>query len=295
MLRRAPRDTLTAGGGHGPKPHRPEGGVVKWIRPQSRQRRSNPVRRARTHSAATSRNATGLTGAARSCGNRPTFCLPRFREKMNKAPLVLLTLALVMSGCGGSGGGDGIGGMGGMAGVGGNGGSGGTAGVGGSAGAGGQSGAGGIAGAGGQSGAGGSAGAAGQSGVGGSAGAAGQGGAGGSAGAGGQGGAGGMAGAGAQGGAGGQGGASGSGGTAGTGGMPENRCPFYTSVLVSPLSQSVGNLIDVDTRVLDLDGDAVDVLVTSDCGEVADPLQTADADRVRAARPSDAIARRLAP
>ncbi len=60
--------------------------------------------------------------------------------------------------------------------------------------------------------------------------------------------------------------------------MPENRCPFYTSVLVSPLTQSVGNLIDVDTRVLDLDGDAVDVLVTSDCGEVADPLQTADAE-----------------
>ena len=60
--------------------------------------------------------------------------------------------------------------------------------------------------------------------------------------------------------------------------MPENQCPFYTSVLVSPLSQSVGNLVDVDTRVVDLDGDAVEVLVTSDCGEVADPLQTADAE-----------------
>jgi len=70
----------------------------------------------------------------------------------------------------------------------------------------------------------------------------------------------------------------GTGGAAGAGGMPENRCPFYTSVLVSPLSQSVGNLIDVDTRVLDLDGDSVEVLVTSDCGEVADPLQTADSE-----------------
>jgi hypothetical protein len=45
---------------------------------------------------------------------------------------------------------------------------------------------------------------------------------------------------------------------------------------VSPTSQSLGNLIDVDTRVLDLEGDDVEVLVTSDCGEVTDPLQTAD-------------------
>jgi hypothetical protein len=60
--------------------------------------------------------------------------------------------------------------------------------------------------------------------------------------------------------------------------MPENQCPFYTGVLVTPVSQSVGNSVDVDTRVLDLDGDAVAVLVTSDCGEVADPLQTADAE-----------------
>lgn len=44
-----------------------------------------------------------------------------------------------------------------------------------------------------------------------------------------------------------------------------------------PLTQSVGNLVDVDTRVLDFDGDDVEVLVTSNCGEVADPLQTANA------------------
>jgi hypothetical protein len=58
--------------------------------------------------------------------------------------------------------------------------------------------------------------------------------------------------------------------------MPENQCPFYTDVLVSPLTQTLGNLIDVSTEVLDLDGDTVEVRVTSDCGEVTDPLQTAD-------------------
>ena len=48
--------------------------------------------------------------------------------------------------------------------------------------------------------------------------------------------------------------------------MPENRCAFYTGILVSPLSQSLGNLVDVSTTVLDLDGDPVEVLVESDCG-----------------------------
>jgi hypothetical protein len=46
--------------------------------------------------------------------------------------------------------------------------------------------------------------------------------------------------------------------------------------LVSPLTQSQGNLIDVSSRVHDLDGDPVQVLVSSTCGEVADPLQMAD-------------------
>ena len=72
-------------------------------------------------------------------------------------------------------------------------------------------------------------------------------------------------------------GSGGEGGMGGEGGTPENRCPFFTSVLVSPLTQSVGNLVDVDTRVLDLDGDDVEVRVSSNCGPVADPSQTADA------------------
>lgn len=175
---------------------------------------------------------------------------------MNRVPVLLLSLALLMSGCRGCGGGDGSGGMGGATGFGGDAGTAGTSGIGG------EAGAGGTAGVGGAGGEGGTAGAGGHGGAGGAAGVAGQGGAGGTAGVAGQGGAGG----------------GGGGGAAGTGGMPENRCPFYTGVLVSPLSQSVSNLIDVDTRVLDLDGDAVDVRVTSDCGEVADPLQTADGE-----------------
>lgn len=144
--------------------------------------------------------------------------------------------------------------------------------MGGATGFGGDAGTAGTSGIGGEAGAGGTAGVGGAGGEGGTAGAGGHGGAGGAAGVAGQGGAGGTAGVA------GQGGAGGGGGAAGTGGMPENRCPFYTGVLVSPLSQSVSNLIDVDTRVLDLDGDAVDVRVTSDCGEVADPLQTADGE-----------------
>jgi hypothetical protein len=58
--------------------------------------------------------------------------------------------------------------------------------------------------------------------------------------------------------------------------MRANRCATYTSVVISPSSQSVGNLVSVRTEVYDPDGDDVEVLVTSSCGEVADPLQTAD-------------------
>lgn len=121
-----------------------------------------------------------------------------------------------------------------------------------------------VDGGGGTGGAGGSAGA---GGVGGAAGAGGIGGTAGSGGVGGMGGAGGEAGAG---------GIAGSGGTGGAGGSPDNRCPIYTSVLTSPLTQSLGNPISVDTRVLAFDADPVEVLVTSTCGEVADPLQTAN-------------------
>jgi hypothetical protein len=66
------------------------------------------------------------------------------------------------------------------------------------------------------------------------------------------------------------------GGTGGTGGIIVNHCAFYTSLLISPLSVSVGHDIDVATRVHDHEGDDVEVRVSSDCGEVADPLQTAD-------------------
>ena len=73
------------------------------------------------------------------------------------------------------------------------------------------------------------------------------------------------------------GGCGGSGGGGRTeGAVVVNLCPFYKSVLVKPLTQSVGHLIDVETEVHDLDGDDVEVSVTSDCGEVVDPLQTGD-------------------
>ena len=181
----------------------------------------------------------------------------------HKALIAILSLALVTLGC--SGGGDD--GAGGTAGAGGSAGSGGTGGVGGE---GGMAGAGGPGGVGGTAGEGGAGGMAGAGGSGGAAGAAGEGGVGGAAAAGGEGGAGGAAGAG------GQAGMGGVAGTGGSGGTTENRCALYTDILVSPLSQSVGNLVDVDTKVFDPDGDDVEVLVTSDCGEVADPLQTAD-------------------
>jgi hypothetical protein len=71
-------------------------------------------------------------------------------------------------------------------------------------------------------------------------------------------------------------GGSGGGGTGGTGGIIVNHCAFYTSLLISPLSVSVGHDIDVATRVHDHEGDDVEVRVSSDCGEVEDPLQTAD-------------------
>ncbi len=158
--------------------------------------------------------------------------------------VALLSLAVALSGCRRGGDGDGEGGMGGAAGAAGS--AGGVSGAGGANGAGGEAGSGGDAGAGGMSGAGGSAGAGGEGG------AAGGGGHGGAAGGG------------------------GFGGAAGSGGMPENRCPFYTDITVSPTLQSLGNLFDIDTEVLDPDGDPVEVRVTSSCGEVADPLQAAD-------------------
>jgi hypothetical protein len=59
-----------------------------------------------------------------------------------------------------------------------------------------------------------------------------------------------------------------------TGGAGANQCPFFRSVLVSPLSQAVGQIVNVDIRVHDLEGDEVEVRVTSSCGHVADPIQT---------------------
>jgi hypothetical protein len=40
--------------------------------------------------------------------------------------------------------------------------------------------------------------------------------------------------------------------------------------------QSLGNLVDVASTWLDLDGDSIQVLVSSTCGAVANPLQLAD-------------------
>ncbi len=164
-----------------------------------------------------------------------------------------------VDGDGGSGGtGGGAGGAGGAGGVGGEGGAGGEAGAGGEGGAGGV---GGMAGAGGVGGTGGIGGAAGMGGIGGA----------------GMGGAGGTGGIGGAGGTGGIGGAAGMGGAGGTGGgVSINRCAIFTDIFVSPLTQSIGNLVSVSTEVLDFDGDPVEVLVTSSCGEVANPLQTAD-------------------
>jgi hypothetical protein len=62
---------------------------------------------------------------------------------------------------------------------------------------------------------------------------------------------------------------------AGTGtGARANECPFFRSVLISPLSQAVGEIVNVDVRVHDLEGDEIEVRVTSSCGHVADPIQT---------------------
>jgi hypothetical protein len=118
-------------------------------------------------------------------------------------------------------------------------------------------------------------GSAGDGGAGGSAGEGGMGGAAGTGGSAGAGGTGGSAGEGGMGGAAGTGG--GAGGTGGTGGIVPNLCPFIRSNLVSPLTQSVTNFIDVSTRALDFDDSAaIEVLVESTCGQVTDPLQTAD-------------------
>jgi len=129
---------------------------------------------------------------------------------------------------------------------------------------------GGMGGAGGNGGAVGIAGMGGAGGIGGAAGRGGMGGADGTAGSGGK------AGTGGGGGTAGAAGGAGTGGGGGTGGAGENECPFFRSVIISPLNQVVGNLINVDTRVHDLEGDEVEVWVTSTCGEVADPIQTGD-------------------
>ena len=57
-------------------------------------------------------------------------------------------------------------------------------------------------------------------------------------------------------------------------GAGKNECPFFRSVLISPVSQAVGEIVNVDIRVHDLEGDEVEVRVTSSCGHVADPIQT---------------------
>jgi len=77
--------------------------------------------------------------------------------------------------------------------------------------------------------------------------------------------AGGSAGVGGEGGAGGQG-----------GGVPKNRCPIITRNIVSPLTQSVGNLVNVETTAVDAEGDEIEVAVLSDCGDVTDSVQIAD-------------------
>ena len=71
-------------------------------------------------------------------------------------------------------------------------------------------------------------------------------------------------------------GATDTGADTGAGGAGANQCPFFRSVLISPLSQVVGEIVNVDVRVHDLQGDEVEVRVTSSCGQIADPIQTGD-------------------
>jgi Cys-rich repeat protein len=51
-----------------------------------------------------------------------------------------------------------------------------------------------------------------------------------------------------------------------------NRCPFFIGGETTPVVQSSGNLIDVWSRVLDQDGDPVEVRAESNCGPVTQPL-----------------------
>ena len=58
--------------------------------------------------------------------------------------------------------------------------------------------------------------------------------------------------------------------------MTANRCAIFDEITYSPLGTAVGGVISVVTTVFDPDGDEVEVWVTSDCGEVADPIQVGD-------------------
>jgi hypothetical protein len=57
---------------------------------------------------------------------------------------------------------------------------------------------------------------------------------------------------------------------------PGGGCPEYQQILIHPTTQSLGNLIDVTTWLVDVESDTVKVHVESNCGTVADPVQTGD-------------------
>jgi hypothetical protein len=53
----------------------------------------------------------------------------------------------------------------------------------------------------------------------------------------------------------------------------ENHCPYFKGVKATPAIQSVGNLVNVRAQVIDQDFDLVEVVATSDCGTVSNPLE----------------------
>jgi hypothetical protein len=55
---------------------------------------------------------------------------------------------------------------------------------------------------------------------------------------------------------------------------PKGPCPEWREILVRPTTQSLGNLIDVRTTVFGSTDEGVKVQVDSDCGAIADPLQS---------------------
>jgi hypothetical protein len=55
---------------------------------------------------------------------------------------------------------------------------------------------------------------------------------------------------------------------------PKGPCPEWREILVHPTTQSFGNLVDVRTTVFGSIDESVKVAVDSDCGAVADPLQS---------------------